>query len=184
MQNRAARRRQALLEELQVTSAKLWIERLQLRPHPEGGYFCETYRAAEMIAHAALPERFRGDRAFSTAIYFLLDQHDFSALHRIRQDELWHFYDGSSLTIHLIGRDGRYSCIHLGREIADAAVPQAVVPAGCLFGATVDDPSSYTLVGCTVAPGFAFDDFEMPTRGQLLELYPQHRHLIERLTRQ
>jgi predicted cupin superfamily sugar epimerase len=180
----AAWPRRALLKEPQVTNATLWIERLQLRPHPEGGYFCETYRAAEMVAHAALPERFRGDRAFSTAIYFLLHQHDFSALHRLKQDELWHFYDGSSLTIHIIDRAGRYSCLHLGRDIADGAVPQAVVPAGCLFGATVDDPSSYALVGCTVAPGFAFDDFEMPTRSQLLELYPQHRHLIERLTRQ
>jgi predicted cupin superfamily sugar epimerase len=179
-----ARPWQALLEEPHVTNATRWIERLQLRPHPEGGYFCETYRAAEMVARAALPERFRGDRAFSTAIYFLLDRHDFSALHRLKQDELWHFYDGSSLTIHLIDRHGYYSCLHLGREIDNGAVPQAVVPAGYLFGATVDDPSSYALVGCTVAPGFSFDDFEMPTRSQLLELYPQHRQLIERLTRQ
>jgi predicted cupin superfamily sugar epimerase len=166
-----------------VSNAQRWIDRLQLRPHPEGGYFCATYRAAETIARAALPERFQGDRAFSTAIYFLLDQQDFSALHRIKQDELWHFYDGSSLTLHVIADDGRYSCIRLGRKVEDGEVPKAVVPAGCLFGATVDDPSSYALVGCTVAPGFTFDDFEMPTYDQLLKLYPQHRHLIEQLTR-
>ena len=104
-------------------------------------------------------------------------------MHRVNQDELWHFYDGSSLTLHVIASDGRYSRIRLGRKVEDGEVPQAVVLAGCLFGATVDDPASYALVGCTVAPGFTYDDFEMPPRHQLLELYPQHRHLIEQLTR-
>ena len=82
-----------------MTAAKAWIEGLQLRPHSEGGYFRETYRSAETIARKHLPPRFSGDRVFATAINFLLQGHDFSAMHRIRQDELWHFYDGCPLTI-------------------------------------------------------------------------------------
>lgn len=169
-----------------MPAAQDWIEQLQLRPHPEGGHFCETYRAAETIAHAHLPERFKGDRAFSTAIYFLLAGHEFSALHRIHADEMWHHYDGGALTVHVIDRDGQYVSIRLGKNLARGERPQAVVAAGCLFGASVADPGpagSFALVGCTVAPGFDFADFELPTRSQLLRDYPQHRQLVEQLTR-
>jgi predicted cupin superfamily sugar epimerase len=164
-------------------SAKAWIDKLQLQPHPEGGYFRETYRSSETIAAAALPARFGASRAFSTAIYFLLEGADFSALHRIKQDEVWHFYDGSSLTVHVLDVDGRYATTQVGRNWAAGAVPQAVVKAGCVFGASVDDPRSYALVGCTVAPGFDFADFEMLGREELCRQYPHHRAIIERLTR-
>ena len=166
-----------------MTEAKDWIESLQLRPHPEGGYFRETYRASETIARQHLPTRFAGDRAFATAIYFLLQGNDFSALHRIKQDEMWHFYEGCSLTISVIDPGGNFSAIRLGRDARAGEVPQAVVPAGRLFGARVNDPRSYALVGCTVAPGFDFADFEMPTRQELLGCYPQHQAIIEQLTR-
>jgi len=162
--------------------AKDWIETLQLRPHPEGGFFRETYRAAETIARQHLPPRFSGDRAFSTAIYFLLEGRDFSALHRIRQDEVWHFYDGCSLTITSIAPDGALGVVRLGRAVRAGEVLQAVVRAGCLFGARPSDAGSYSLVGCTVAPGFDFADFEMPTRQELLERYPQHAAQIVQLT--
>ncbi|REJ93935.1 MAG: cupin domain-containing protein [Planctomycetota bacterium] len=165
-----------------MPTADKYIQHLRLQPHPEGGWFCEFYRAAESIPQSGLPDRFTGDRAFSTAIYFLLNQTEFSAFHRIRQDELWHFYDGSSLTIHQISPDGEYSTIRLGRGVQSGEAITAVVPAGRLFGATVDDASSFSLVGCTVAPGFDFADFEMPTRAQLIEQFPQHRSIIERLT--
>jgi predicted cupin superfamily sugar epimerase len=166
-----------------MTDAQRWIEGLQLRRHPEGGWFRQTYRSAEVMAAAALPGRFGGDRVFSTAIYFLLEGDDFSALHRIKSEEVWHFYDGSSLTVHVIDPEGRYSTMRVGRDLRAGEEPQAVVQAGCFFAATVNDPQSYALAGCTVAPGFDFADFEMPSREELCRLYPQHRPLIERLTR-
>ena len=166
-----------------MPDAEQWVEHLQLEPHPEGGYYRQVYRAAEVIAAEHLPPRFGGPRFHSTSIYFLLTSENFSALHRINQDEVWHFYDGSSLTIHMIDPRGEYSTAHLGRSVEQGKQLQAVVPAGWLFGATVDDPDSFSLVGCTVAPGFDFADFELPSRAALLERYPRHRALIERLTR-
>jgi predicted cupin superfamily sugar epimerase len=166
-----------------MTNATTWIAALQLKPHPEGGYYRETYRAAEGVAREHLPARFNGDRAFSTAIYFLLSGTDFSAFHRIKQDEVWHFYDGSSITLHIIDLAGDYFALRVGRDLQAGEVPQAVARAGCLFGATVNDPSSYALMGCTVAPGFDFADFEMPSKAELAALYPQHKAVIERLSR-
>jgi len=166
-----------------MLTAQDWIESLQLTPHPEGGFFREMYRCPETIAQAHLPPRFSGARSFVTAIYFLLRSQDFSALHRLRQDEIWHFYDGTALTLTLIDPPGNLRTIRLGREVRAGEVLQAVVPGGCLFGAAVDAPDSYALVGCTVAPGFDFADFEMPPRQSLLTAYPQHQAVIERLTR-
>jgi predicted cupin superfamily sugar epimerase len=166
-----------------MSEAERWINELQLRPHPEGGYFRETYRCNEVVPRAHLPSRFRGDRSFSTAIYFLLEGADFSALHRIQQDEVWHHYDGSSLTVDVISPDGNHSAILLGKNVGGGERPQTVVKAGCLFGASLNDARSYALVGCSVAPGFEFDDFTLPGRDELLDQYPQHRHVIERLTR-
>ncbi len=166
-----------------MTDAKTWIERLQLRPHPEGGHFREAYRCPEVVARAHLPPRFTGDRNFSTAIYFLLEGADFSALHRLKQDEVWHFYDGAALLVHVIEPGGAYAPRRLGRDLDAGERPQGVVPAGAWFGASVSEAGSYSLVGCTVAPGFDFADFEMPPREELVGMFPQHRALIERLTR-
>jgi predicted cupin superfamily sugar epimerase len=165
-----------------MNDARRWIDALQLQRHPEGGYYRQTYRAAEMLRKESLPPRFSGDRAFSTAIYFLLESGDFSALHRIKQDEVWHFYDGSSLTVHVIDPEGNYTALRIGRDLDKGETPQAMVKAGCLFGATVNDPGSYALAGCTVAPGFDFADLEMPSRAELCRFYPQHREIITRLT--
>lgn len=165
-----------------MQSAEQWIQSLQMRRHPEGGWYREFYRSNESIPQRCLPVRFAGDRAFSTAIYFLLEGTEFSALHRIQQDELWHFYDGSPLTVHVIDTVGNYSAIALGRDLSTGQRPMALVRGGCFFGATVDDSSSYALVGCTVSPGFTFDDFEMPGRERLLNLYPQHHDIIVKLT--
>ncbi len=111
------------------------MRRWDFKPHPEGGFFRETYRAAETIAREHLPPRFSGDRAFSTAIYFLLEGRDFSALHRIRQDEMWHFYDGCPLLVSSISPEGTLSVVRLGRNVQAGEVLQAVVPAGYFFGA-------------------------------------------------
>jgi uncharacterized protein len=164
-------------------NAGYWIEKLGLQKHPEGGYYKETYRSNEEIAHDSLPKRFSGCRNFSTAIYFLLVGTDFSALHRIKSDELWHFYAGSSLTIHVIEESGKYRPIKLGENFDEGEVFQAVVKAGDWFGATVNDPESYSLVGCTVAPGFDFNDFELGKGEDLIKCYPQYQSLIEKMTR-
>ena len=166
-----------------MKNAAAWIQSLQLQSHPEGGWFREVYRSKETILQQSLPSRFSGDRQFSTAIYFLLEGTDVSAFHRIKQDELWHFYQGSSLSIHVIDSFGNHSVVKLGRKPDAGEQLLAVVEAGSLFGAVVDDPKSYSLVGCTVAPGFDFDDFEMPGRESLLEEFPQHREVIEKFSR-
>ncbi|MCK5219912.1 cupin domain-containing protein [bacterium] len=160
-----------------------WVEKLNLQPHPEGGFFRETYRSHEIIPQAALPKRFSGDRVFSTSIYFLLSKDNFSAFHRIKQDELWHFYDGTSLTIHIISLDGSYSTAKLGKNIDEGEIPQVVVTAGCFFAAETNDKESFSLTGCTVAPGFDFADFEMPNRDKLIELFPQHGEIIKKFAR-
>lgn len=169
---------------MEAERANYWIKKLELQPHPEGGYFRQTYRAEATISQAALPAGFTGDRAASTAIYFLLEGNNFSAFHRLQSDEIWHFYAGSSLSVHVIDPAGTYSCLRLGSDPDVGQVFQAVVRAGCWFASHVEDWTSWALVGCTVAPGFDFADFEMAKRMTLLREYPQHREIIERLTRQ
>ena len=167
-------------------TAQQYIQSLSLQPHPEGGYFAETYRSAESIPQNVLPGRFGGARTFGTAIYFLLESHHFSALHRIQADEIWHFYAGGPLEVFVINADATLTVIRLGNDPAKGEVFQAVVRAGCWFGAKSAKDSathtSFSLVGCTVAPGFDFADFELADRTALLAAYPQHRAVIEQLT--
>lgn len=163
-------------------AADYYIKKLGLEKHPEGGWFKEVYRSSEEISGEHLPERFSGKRHHSTSIYFLLSSDTFSAFHRIKSDELWHFYEGSAVTIYIIDRDGNYSEITLGRNIDSGEVLQCVIPHGVWFGAKVSSADSFCLVGCTVAPGFHFDDFELAERDELLKLFPRYREIIERLT--
>lgn len=158
------------------------IQQLDLVRHPEGGWFKETYRSTEQIAASALPERFGGERCCCTSIYFLLEQGDFSALHRIKSDELWYFHSGCAVLIHLITADGSYQTLLLGPDAAAGEQFQAMVPAGCWFGAELKE-EGFALVGCTVAPGFDFADFELGKREALLLRYPEHAGLVRRLTR-
>jgi hypothetical protein len=164
-------------------TAQDWIDHLDLESHPEGGYYRETYRTDASIPETALPDRFDGPRDVATLIYFLLPAESFSALHRIRQDEIWHFYAGAAITLHQIAPDGPYTTQTLGRDVRDGQQLHTVVPAGTWFGATVDAEEGYGLVGCTTAPAFEFDDFEMGDRAALTEAFPQHDGVIERLTR-
>ena len=164
-------------------NAQYWIDRLSLSPHPEGGYYRVTYQSTLTIAQDALPSAFHGDRCASTAIYFLLAERDFSAFHRLASDELWHFYAGSALIVYVIDPEGNYSELHLGNEFEAGEVFQEVVKAGCWFGSRLKNPAGFALVGCTVAPGFDFADFEMAKRSELIASYPKHRKLIEELTR-
>jgi len=169
---------------LEERDATYWIKRLLLEPHPEGGYFRQTYRSAVTIAREALPAGFGGARPASTAIYFLLQGKNFSAFHRLRSDEMWHFYIGAPMSVHVIEPSGKYSSIVLGNDLEAGQVLQAVAPAGCWFAAHMADWKSFAVVGCTVAPGFDFEDFEMAERAELARLYPQHRELVQRLTRE
>jgi uncharacterized protein len=160
-----------------------WIEHLQLSRHPEGGYFRRTYQASEVMGKAHLPGRFQGARVFSTAIYYLLPGGEVSRFHRLKADELWHFHWGSALTLYIIERAGALVEKLLGAAPERGEAFQAVIPAGDWFGAVVEDPASFSLVGCTVAPGFEYQDFELADRQALLATYPQHRWIIERLAR-
>lgn len=169
-------------ESLMIKDAKYWIKKLNLEPHPEGGFYRQTYKSDLVIPHKALPQ-FPGPRPASTAIYFLLDGKSFSAFHRLRSDELWHFYVGAPVLVHVISESGEYSKILLGNDPDAGETPQAVVQAGCWFASHVKDRKSFALVGCTVAPGFDFDDFELAKREALARHYPQHRQVIKKLTR-
>lgn len=159
-----------------------WINHLSLLPHPEGGYYKEMYRSSETISSSALPNRFEGDRQFSTAIYFLLRSEDHSVFHRIKSDEVWHFYQGSTLLIYVL-QQNELKIYKLGSDLEKGESLQVVIPANCWFGAHVEQQNSFALCGCTVAPGFDFRDFEMAERHELLKKYPGFEKEIIQLTR-
>lgn len=166
-----------------VNSLDALIERLALAPHPEGGFFRETFRSPAFITTASLA----GPRAASTAIYFVLPADAFSAWHRVRSDEVWHHYDGAPLELHTIDPIGAHTAILLGRDLARGERPQYVVPAGWFQAARPLAPAQgaadYALCGCTVAPGFDFADFDLPSRAELQRRFPQHSAIIDALTR-
>ncbi len=166
-----------------MTAVAKLIEQFRLQPHPEGGWYKETYRSAELIPANALPQRFSGKRAFSTAIYFLLEQGNFSAFHRIQSDECWHFYTGDALEVFIIFPNGNMEVITLGSDIENGQQFQYVVPAGCWFASRPAAKSSFCFVGCTVAPGFDFADFELANAAALTAIYPKHGQLIHELCR-
>ena len=165
-----------------MLTAQQLITQYQLQSHPEGGYYLQTYRSEEIIRKDALPERFNGDRYFSTAIYFLLEGKQFSAFHRIQSDELWHFYTGAGLHIFILYPDGRGEVLKLGDDLANGYSFQQMVPAGCWFASRPVTENGFSFVGCTVAPGFDFADFELATRDVLLKEYPNHTGWIEMLS--
>jgi hypothetical protein len=159
------------------------VARFSLAPHPEGGYYREVYRAVAAVDHPAIPEGRDARRAAATHIYFLLPAEDFSAFHRVvPSDEIWHLYAGEALELHLIHADGRYETRLLSADPA-AGEPMTVVEAGCWQAARVAPGGAWSFGGCTVAPGFDFADFEMPTAEDLLRLHPQHEAIVRELTR-
>ena len=160
------------------------IDRYKLEPHPEGGFFRETYRSSEYFSATALPDRYGADRSFSTAIYYLLPEGAQSRLHRLKSDEFWHFYLGGPLELIQISPDGAVEEIALGHDISSGQQLQHLVPAGYWFGAQPMSESDFSFVGCTVSPGFDFSDFEMGDRDRLIKLFPAARTVIERLTKQ
>lgn len=165
------------------SKAQNYIDTLQLLPHPEGGWYRETYRCAESTPAPQLPARYGGERSHSTAIYFLLPGETFSAWHRIKADEVWHHYDGDAVEVYVLDAVGTLRIIKLGKDLTAGEAPQAVVMHGDWFASRCAVPDGYALVGCTVAPGFDFADFEMAERAALTAQYPQHEAIIRELTR-
>lgn len=161
--------------------ASEYIKQLQLIKHPEGGYFKEVYRSGERILPEHLPKRYKTSRNFSTSIYFLLEGNQFSAFHLLQSDELWHFYDGSSVLLYVIDKKGNLSLQKLGKS--EDSNFQITIKKKNWFAAEVENKKSFSLFGCTVSPGFEFDDFNLGKRNELIKKFPQHKNIIARLTR-
>jgi uncharacterized protein len=160
--------------------AKYWINKLNLQEHSEGGYFVETYKSEKFVN---LPE-YDGAPHACTAIYYLLVRDQFSSFHRMKSDEIWHFYAGSRLSLHIIEtRNRRLQEVKLGADVDNGGLFQTVVKSGYWFAASVDDHDSYSLVGCTVSPGFDYCDWELGDIETLARMYPQHKSIIEKYSR-
>jgi predicted cupin superfamily sugar epimerase len=151
------------------------IDHLQLQAHPEGGYYAETYRSTLQV------ETDHGSRSLMTCIYFLLTSANFSRFHQIKSDEMWFYHEGSPLTVHMLSDKG-YEQLLIGPSDQEGHLPYQLVQSGVIFGSTVDQKESYSLVSCVVAPGFDFQDFKLSTTGELLEKWPEHQHIIHQLT--
>jgi predicted cupin superfamily sugar epimerase len=157
------------------------IKTFSLLPHPEGGYYKETYRSAELIETSS--KEFPHQRNYSTAIYFLIERDNFSALHRIKSDEVWHFYEGDALEVIEIDLKGNLIRTQVGKDLSKWQTFQYTVKAGHWFGSRVLKGGEFSFVGCTVSPGFDFKDFEMASCKDLCKQFPQHKTIIEELTR-
>jgi predicted cupin superfamily sugar epimerase len=166
-----------------MPTAEELITLLNLQPHPkEGGYFRETYRSDDRLAAASLPARYGGDRAAGTAIYYLLTPTAISALHRLASDEVFHFYLGDPVRMLQLGPDEATREIILGPDLLAGQQPQVVVPRGFWQGSILEPGGRFALLGCTVAPGFEYADYEHGDRTTLTAQFPRHAELIRRLT--
>ena len=157
-----------------------WIEQLGLIPHPEGGYYREVYRSEAVINSHTLPFKADSDRNYMTSIYFLLDEDNYSAFHRIKSDEMWYYHAGDTLVVHSISELGDYQRRLLGSNLAANEQLSFVVEAGDWFASEVENKTGFVLVSCAVSPGFDFNDFELADK-DLLSEFPQHQALIKRL---
>ncbi|WP_341903622.1 cupin domain-containing protein [Fluviicola taffensis] len=150
------------------------IEKFNLKSHPEGGFYAETYRSSQSI-----PGK---DRQLLTSIYFLITGNSISRFHRIQSDECWYFHEGSPLLVHSIFPNGEHQVIELGLDLTQNEVPFHVVPALTIFGSHLKNDEGYAFVSCAVAPGFDFADFELFTSEELMKQYPDHQSIITKLT--
>lgn len=158
-------------------TAAYFIEKLEMKPHVEGGYYKECLLSAENIVMQE-----RKDKKLWSSIYFLLQTGEVSNFHRLKADEVWYYHSGTALTIYMISPEGELITKQLGLNVEKGEVPQVLVPKGYIFGSAQNE-EGYSLVGCMVAPAFEFEDFELFERKALMEMYPQHEQIIEKLTR-
>ena len=156
-----------------MKSAQYYIDKLNMTPHVEGGYFKESVVSEDL---------FREDKRLFSSIYFLLETGEVSNFHRLTSDEMWYYHDGQALTIYMITPDGELITKQLGLDIEKGEVPQVLVPKGHIFGSSMNN-DGFALVGCMVAPQFTFDEFELFDRKKLLNLYPNYEEIIKKLTR-
>ncbi len=166
-----------------TATAQTYIAALGLQAHPEGGFFRETYRSDHVIEVMRDGDGSAARRSVSTGIYFLLEQGDFSAFHRIKSDEMWHFYAGQALEVLELSSGGELRRTRLGPDVLQGDALQCVVPANTWFAARLAAGGAFALVGCTVAPGFDFADFGLAPREALLASFPRHSQIITELTR-
>ncbi len=159
------------------------VKELDLLPHPEGGFYKETYRSSLKLSQECLSYAFGNERNIATGIYFLIEKGNFSALHKIKSDETWHFYYGDALEVIEIDESGKLTITNIGPNILTGETFQYTVKANTWFGSRVGNGGNFSLVGCTVYPGFDFNDFEMAERDVLITLFPQHALVIKELTR-
>lgn len=143
-----------------------------MQPHPEGGYFVETYRSAIKLSESG--------KAVATVIYFLLPSSETSSWHRIKSDEFWFYHSGSPIIVHSI-ENNNYKAMVVGNDLEKGYVPQYLVPGGTVFGASVLEENSYSLVSCVVAPGFDFEDFELFSNEEMTEMFPEFKREIDLL---
>lgn len=165
---------------MERNTAAEWIDTLNMKRHPEGGYFREVVRSGKMCLNQ------HGEmRSLYTSIYFLLQKHKVSNLHQLKADEIWYYHAGAPLTIHMIDPEGQYTSQKLGLDFEEGEIAQVLVPEGTIFGASSDVAcdADYSLVGCMVTPGFEFEDFILFDRKDLLAIYPQCEEVIRKLTR-
>ncbi len=149
--------------------AAYWIKELDMKAHPEGGYYKEVFPEGR-DSEGSVPY---------TSIYFLLEEDNASHLHTLASDEMWFYHAGSSLLVHMIEPDGRYHSQPVGPGEGEQL--QHLVKTGTIFGASVDE--GFALVSCVVVPGFSFEDFYLYSREELLLRYPEHEAIITKLTR-
>lgn len=163
-------------------NADFWIRHLQLIKHIEGGWYSEVYRSVLSFSSSQLPPSFGGTRNACTHIYFLLEKTGFSAFHKIKSDELWHFYTGDPIVVYEIDDTGQMIEHLLGNDPSESQSLFCMIKEGSWFGSRMANGGEYGLVGCTVAPGFDFNDFELAERHTLTAQYPQHAELIRAMT--
>ncbi|WP_105956827.1 cupin domain-containing protein [Apilactobacillus quenuiae] len=154
-----------------------YIDKLCLGPHPEGGWYKETYHSENNF----FDDDSKDQRYFYTSIYFLLDKNSPSHFHKLNHDELWYYHDGNTITIHCISPQGKYYKVQLGKDIMNGQVLQFKVPKNTIFASEINE-DSFCLVSCMVSPGFSYNDFILLRKKELIKQHPSLKNLIERLT--
>ncbi len=163
-------------------TADYFVENLSMTPHPEGGFYKESFNSSDIVAQGELNVESQESRKLWTSIYFLLRDGEVSNFHRLKSDEMWYYHSGSSLTIYMINPEGELLTQELGLDMEKGEKPQILVPKDYIFGSAMNK-EGYALVGCMVSPGFDFKDFELFERNDLLEKYPSHKQAILKLTK-
>lgn len=166
-----------------MNDAAFWINKLHLEPHPEGGYYKESYRSNTIISANDLKATHDDERISSSLIYYLLKSDECSQFHRLKSDEVWIYNQGTALNLHILDCNGKYTKRVLGADIEQGEDMQVTVPANCWFAAELILDKSFALLTCMVTPGFVFDDFELADKSQLLRLYPGNCNLINRISK-